>query len=219
MDIAAPLISLVAGLLFAGVLLALGARVRRLVRVPVAPGLRAGVDFLLGSWMLGTVLLAAGLAGAFQPAVVIAVTISAVVAGRWRRNGRNWSGALGPGLAAVLLLMVALAPPFFFDALTYHLGLPWQALLDGRVGAHPENLFATFPPLAQLVYAPLLAAGLDRVPAVLHLLAFVLAGAAVTTGSRRLGAPAPLAHLAGAILLVLPCHALVPAIAGAEAWL
>jgi hypothetical protein len=164
------------------------------------------------------VALALGLAGAFSaPALLLAAGALAAL-GRWRGAGWCWRPLIPIAVPAVLLLPVALAPPFFYDALVYHLALPWQALLEGRIAAHPENVFAAFPPLAQLIYAGPLAAGLDRVPALLHLGSFVAAGAAVAALARRLGAAAPLAAAAGAILPLIPAVVLVPGLPAAEGW-
>jgi hypothetical protein len=212
------LTSLAAGALWCLVLAAAGSRTRAALRLPLPPGLRLPVDFLLGGWIFSFLALVLGLAGAFNRPALILLGGTLAALGRWRGHGWHWRALAPMALPTALLLPVALAPPFFYDALVYHLGLPWQALLDGRIAPHPENLFAAFPPLAQLIYAGPLAAGLDRAPALLHLGSFVAAGAAVAHLASRLGAPPAFALGAGAILPLLPAIVLVPGLPAAEGW-
>uniref|UniRef100_A0A7V2EEX1 Glycosyltransferase RgtA/B/C/D-like domain-containing protein n=1 Tax=Thermoanaerobaculum aquaticum TaxID=1312852 RepID=A0A7V2EEX1_9BACT len=115
------------------------------------------------------------------------------------------------------MVPLALAQPFFYDALVYHLALPWQALIEGGWHAHPESIYAAGPPLAQLCALPFLVVNLPRAYAFLHLLAFTLAGAALYTlcgllGGRRF------AFLAGFCLPILPLYVLVPGFPTAEGW-
>jgi hypothetical protein len=216
---AAPLAaSLVAVLALAAPLVAAGGRLRRVLRVPLPPSLRVPADLALGAAALAAGVLALGLAGALSRWPLAALVAALAAGGRWRPRPRI-AGLAAPALGGLAALAVALRPPFFYDALVYHLALPWQALLEGRLTAHPENLFAAFPPLAQLVYAPLLAFGLDRAPALLHWVAFVAAGATVAALARDLGAPRALATLAGAALPLLPSHVLVAGFPAAEGWM
>lgn len=230
------LIAVAASALWSLLFGAIGARARRLARLPVGAGLRLPIDFLLGAWLVGFVVLLCGVLGAFRPGVLLAATLALGALGRWW--DRRWRpGAILPLLVpALFLLPIATAPPFFYDALVYHLGLPWQALQDGQLSPHPENLFSAFPPLAQMIAAgPLgasmavssaaaggelgpLAAALERVPALLHLLSCVAAGAALAALARRLGAPRAAALLAGGTLTILPAFVPVPGFPAAEGW-
>ncbi|OFV79982.1 MAG: hypothetical protein A2Y78_12055 [Acidobacteria bacterium RBG_13_68_16] len=202
----------------AAALVAVGARFRGLLRLPVGPRLRLPVDFLLGSWVLAVIVLLLGIAHWWFRGVLIGATVALAALGRWQRTGWRWDVLALPVLGALLALPVALAEPFFYDALVYHLGLPWQALLEGGLRAHPENLFAAFPPLAQLLSAAPLAVGLDRLPAVLHWWSFVAAGAAAGRLARSLGAPPWAAGLAALCLPLLPAQALVAGLPAAEGW-
>ena len=213
---------LLAGLAFAsaltGILLALGERIRVLLRLPCRPSLRPAVAWLLGSFSLGTGVLLLGLAGAWRPWPLVGWLVVAGVLGRWSRLPAL-SRQLGPFLLGALpLLPVALAPPFFYDAWVYHLGLPWQALQDGALTGHPGNLFSTFPPLAQLIYAIPLSAGALRAPAVVHLMGFCVAAAAAAGLARGLGAHRVPASLAGIALLYLPTAPIAAGFPAAEAW-
>ncbi len=210
-------LNLAAAAALVAVMVADGGRIRRLVRLPLPPALRFPVDFLVGAWLLAGIVLLLGGAGALQRWTLGGVVLLLAVAGRWRRFPRP-VGALAPLAGTALLLPLALAPPFFYDALVYHLALPWQMLQEGAVHAHGEDLFSTFPPLAQLLAVPPLAFGLDRVPALLHAFAVVVAGVALTVLARSLGARPFLAAAAGFCLPLLPGHALVPGLPAAEGW-
>ena len=205
--------------------LTLGRRLRTLLRVPLAPSLRTSGDLLTGAWLWSLALLALGLAGLFRNSVLLALLLVAAMACflPWKRDKRSSlppvKDLLAVGLPAAVLLPIALGPPFFYDALVYHLGLPWQALKDGAIAAHPEDLFSTFPPLAQLIYAQPVSIGSDQVPALLHFGSFLAAGLAVMALARRLGAIDWRSRLAGASVPLLPAVVLVPALPAAEGWL
>ena len=211
-------LAFVVGSAFAVALAAGGSRLRSVFRLPVRPGLRLSVDLLLGSWGLAVVVLLLGIAHWWSPGVLVGATVALAALGRWRRAGWRWDVLALPAIGALLALPLALAEPFFHDALVYHLGLPWQALLEGGLHPHPEDLFAAFPPLAQLLAAVPIGLGLDRVPAVLHWWSFVAAGAAAGGLARVLGAPAWAAALAALCLPLLPAHALVAGLPAAEGW-
>src|SRR3989442_8857069 len=215
-SIGAIVLSLMAAVVWCLCLAAVGARARRVARLPIAPDLRLPVDFLLGSFALSSAYVIGGMLGAFRRGALLPLACILAVVGRYRGLARQ-ARRLAPFAAAVLILLpVAAAPPFFHDALVYHLGLPWQALQEGRLGPHPEDLFSSFPPLFQMLAAGPLASGLERLPALLHLASFVLAGQALSVLARRIGAPPSLAVLSGAALPLLPSGVLVPALPAAE---
>lgn len=210
---------LLVGVVYAAGLIAVGALVRRWSRTPVPVGARWGVDFLLGSLAVGLVVLALGVTGALTRPALAGVAV--VLAGAtWiaRAQLRPPRGLVWALAGAAPLVPVALLPPFFYDALVYHLGLPWQALMEGGLRPHAENLFSVFPPLAQLVYAIPLACGVPLVPAVLHLAGFVLAAAVLADWAGALGARPWVAGLAAVALPLAASHALVPALPAAESW-
>jgi hypothetical protein len=210
------IVEVLAAAALAGVAAATGARVRRLLRVPVQPGVRLPVDFVAGSWALACALLLLGLLHAWRPWLVASVPLAFAAVARWRGNRWRWASLLGPAFGAAVALPLAVASPFFYDALVYHLGLPWQALLEGGLRAHPEDLFSAFPPLAQLLAGVPLALGVSRVPALFHWGSFVVAGAAVGALAARLGAPRWAAALAAACVPALPGDALVAGLPAAE---
>jgi|YNPBryunderm2012_1023409.scaffolds.fasta_scaffold00084_26 hypothetical protein len=215
----AAVLSLAAAGAASAVMTAAGARLCAAGRLGLDRDLRAPVHFLLGAGTLAVLLTAVGLAGGLSRAVAIGVLGVLALAGRWRRwRWPRWPLVLLLAVPLLLLLPVALAPPFFYDALIYHLGLPWQALLEGGLKPHPENFYATVPPLAQLVAVPALAVHLERVPALLHMVSFLAAGCAVAALARAVGAPRWAATGAGACLPVLPLLVVVPAFPAAEGW-
>ena len=212
------ILELLAAPAMALVLAAAGSRLRRGLRLPVRPALRLPVDFLLGCWALAGAVLLLGLSHLWSRVTLPAVLAVFALAGVWRRGGWRW-GWLAPGaLAALAVLPAALPPPYFYDALVYHLGLPWQAILEGGLRPHPEDVFSAFPPLAQLLAAVPLSVGLVGVPALMHLCSFVVAGGAAAALARTLGAPRWAASLAAFCVPLLPGHALVPALPAAEGW-
>jgi hypothetical protein len=211
--------NVLAALVWWFILLALGARLRRLFRVAVGPTLRWSVDLALGAWAAAIALLAVGLTGHLSRAGLAAAIVLLAAAGRWRHDRRPLEPLLAGIVGGALWLPVAVAPPFFYDAMVYHLGLPWQALLEGGWSSHPENLFSAFPPLAQLLALPPLGFGLVRVPAMLHWLAWVTVATAVHGLARRFGARRTGAWIAAACCVVLPVAPVVPGFPAAEAWL
>ncbi len=211
-------LALAVGSALGATLLALGERLRQVLRLPVPPGLRPAACFLLGSLALGSAALGAGLVGAFRPVPLLALAALSAASGRWRALPALARRLVVPMAAALPLLPIALAPPFFYDAWVYHLGLPWQALQDHEILAHPGNLFSAFPPLAQMIYAIPLAAGSPRAAGWIHLIGYATASAAVTSIARRLGSSRLAGHLAGVALLYLPTAMLVPGLPAAEAW-
>lgn len=204
-----------AALAFFAVLAAFGARLRRWLRLPAPPGIKLPLDLTIGiaGWSFFALIL--GLLGALASVSLLVLTGFFVLVGKFRATGWRGRPLLASAFAAVPLLPLALAPPFFYDSLVYHLALPWQALLEGGWRGHPETIFASFPPLAQLVYLPFLAVGAHRACGAFHLLTFVAAGGAVAALVRRHGRSS-LGQLAGAALVLMPLYLLVPAFPAAE---
>ncbi|MFZ5787161.1 MAG: hypothetical protein ACOY3Y_12030 [Acidobacteriota bacterium] len=212
------IINLLVAVALLAILLAFGRRVLHVSRIPIPLGVRLPADLLIGAATLGLAVTTLALTGALSRWSLVATLGVAAAIGRWRRP-RGWRWLVAPGSAALVVLPLALAPPVFYDALVYHLGLPWQALLEGGFRPHAETVFSAFPPLAQLLALPPLAFDLDRVPALLHLVAFVLAGAGTSALATQLGAPRPHAALAGACVPLLPSHVLLAAVPGADGWM
>jgi hypothetical protein len=211
-------LAVIAGLAISAVILSLGERMRRVSRLPCPIGVRPAVAFGLGSLGLGSAVLGAGLVGLMAPVPLMVLLGAGAALGDWRAvRGLLMRMRVAAG-AAIPLMAVAVAPPFFYDSWVYHLGLPWQALQAGAIRAHESNLFSTFPPLAQLVYAIPLSVDIHRATGVIHLVGFVAGATAITALAQRLGATRLPAALAGICVLYLPTSPLVPAFPAAEAW-
>jgi hypothetical protein len=128
-----------------------------------------------GLGVLGMVVWAFGLCGAFRPTVLpLAFVACAMTAGvhptrfaipalsRWGRGIRCWwpdalTAALTLFIAvmAFLTLTGALAPPTSneWDALAYHLAVPKVWLHDGRIHAIPYDHHSNFPMLTEMLFS------------------------------------------------------------------
>src|SRR5439155_24167918 len=111
--------AIVAAAAFTWILAAGGARLRTLARLPLGSDLKAPVDFLVGAWVFATAAVPAGWAGWFRaPGLCVFLGILAAV-GEWRRPGWRFRTLLPTAMSAAILLPIAIAPPFFYDALVY----------------------------------------------------------------------------------------------------
>ncbi|HHQ49107.1 MAG TPA: hypothetical protein ENK19_09545 [Acidobacteria bacterium] len=81
-----------------------------------------------------------------------------------------------------------LTPPYFYDALVYHLGLPWSWLINGSFAPIAHNVFSHFPLAGSTVYLLPVFFGLPGAAAGLHWLTFCLVLVASWRLARNLGA-------------------------------
>ncbi len=217
-----PILVILANFFSAAVMIAIltssGARVRRWLRLPTGPSDRWATDLVIGAGLCSLWILTLGLIGLLQTAPIVAGLAAQAAIGRWRGNRRPVRPLVIAAVAGLPSLIIAAGPPHFYDAMVYHLGLPWQALLEGGWTAHPENLFSAFPPLAQMTAVPALALDLFRVPGLLHWWAWVCAAVAAGGLARRLGGSRSIGHLVTAAAMLLPVTPLVPGFPAAEGW-
>ncbi len=153
-------------------------------------GARSAGDRWVRGWtaLWWSVALIAQLAGP-RPAVWAGFLI--LGGGLWKAWGLTRGqprAALMFGAALVAGAPAWLVPPYFYDALVYHLGLPWTWLGNGSFAAVPHNLFSHFPMAAQTVFLLPVAVGLPEVAAGLHWATFVIALVALARLAARLGA-------------------------------
>lgn len=94
------------------------------MRVPLFPGLKLPFDFMLGAGAVSFLLLLLGLCGLYRPWVFVLLGLLLLVLGSWRKNGWQWGNLFPAAISSLLLVPLALAQPFFYDALVYHLALP-----------------------------------------------------------------------------------------------
>jgi len=125
------------------------------------------------------------------PRVGVAFGAAAAIVGLVRLSRRSRDSKT-PALAAAAALLVGaplwLAPPHFYDALVYHLGLPWSWLVNGNFGPTSHNLFSHFPLAGSTVFLLPVAAGVPEAAAGLHWLTFAAILATVVRLSKNLGA-------------------------------
>jgi hypothetical protein len=188
------------------------------LRLPVGPGERWAANLSLGAALCSLWVLALGLVGLLGPVPLAAGILAQAALGRWRRPRSLPMPILVATAAGITHLVIALGPPHFYDAMVYHLGLPWQALQEGGWSAHPENVFSAFPPVAQLVATPPLAWEALRAPGLLHWFAWVCAATAAGSLARRLGAGSGASLLLTAAAMLLPTAPLLPGFPAAEGW-
>jgi hypothetical protein len=125
----------------------------------------------------------------------------------WALEARRRPQLLTGGAAAVLSgAPLTLLPPFFYDALVYHLGLPWSWLVNGNVTPTAHNLFSNFPVAVPSVYLLPVSWKTPEAAAGLHWLCLVVVLVTALRLADRLGA-ASLRWLAP--LLLIGCWHLV----------
>ncbi|MBI4678196.1 MAG: glycosyltransferase family 39 protein [Elusimicrobia bacterium] len=157
-----------------------------------ALGLKAGKAelFLLSSGLgfgaLSLCLLGLGSAGLFSPRALTVFAAAAFAASvfmwmRWFPLPEALPPEAGPlpriwlvaalatlGLVAVLNLFCAACPEIYYDSLTYHLALPRQYLLTGRIAATPHNIYSGSPLGGQMLYGLALAVSDEKLASLLH---------------------------------------------------
>lgn len=111
--------------------------------------------------------------------------LTAYPPGLARRIGMALVVAMG-----LVCLCLALLPPTGYDALAYHLQVPRQWLANGTVFLPEDNYHTAFIGVNQLLYLPLLAAGVPSATQVLNVMQALLLGLGVFALGKRVGGPA-----------------------------
>ncbi|MGH7514229.1 MAG: ArnT family glycosyltransferase [Gemmatimonadales bacterium] len=128
-------------------------------------------------WVLALTIVT--LAAACRRHVPIVVARVVKVPGSFRQlagRGRSRHAMVWLLLVTAFLISMALVPPSDWDSLMYHLQVPKQWLLEGRIFVPDGNDQAALIGVAQMVYLPFLAMGSSATPAVLSAaLAVILA--------------------------------------------
>ena len=83
------------------------------------------------------------------------------------------------GLAAAVLIVLAIAPPGDWDSLMYHLQVPQHFLVEGRISVPDDNFHVAYVGLVHMLYIPLLAVHSSSAPAILSVLFALLLGLSV----------------------------------------
>lgn len=145
-------------------------------------------------WVRGWTLLwwlVAVVAQVTSPRVGVALGVAAIAVGAGRAAitlRRPWRPASAYGMAGLSGAFLWLAPPYFYDALVYHLGLPWSWLVNGSFSTVPHQLFSHFPLAGETVFLLPVALGVPEAAAGLHWMTFVVALGALTKVAGNLGA-------------------------------
>jgi len=178
----------------------------------VGLGRLAGAGSVPLAWVVGwtvvwwPVALVAAVAGPSWGARA-GLVILAVGTAAWAVRSGSRKVELGAASAAVLAgAPFYLAPPYFYDALVYHLGLPWGWLVNGDFAPAAHNLFSHFPLAGPTVFLTPMTLGLDRAAAGLHWVTFCIVLLAAYRLARRLGAGR--SAIAAPLLLASVWHAL-----------
>lgn len=138
----------------------------------------------LGLISIGTLLL--GMLGYFNKYLWLILAILAVVLFRsvWEWL-KAWSTALSQAeapanawerfianfsqIALIVALVLALAPPFAWDGMAYHLEIPQRYIETGIIGQHLDIHFFGSPQSMEMLYGlVMILTGSDHAPAVLH---------------------------------------------------
>jgi hypothetical protein len=157
-------------------------------------GRRLGGESAAARWVRGwtalwwLVAVTAQLIGPAIAAVVGSLVVAAAFAAwgyRERHAARPW---LVGGAAVLAGAPLYLCPPVFYDALVYHLGLPWSWLVNGSFDPIEHHVFSHFPIAGQSVFLIPVSWGLPEAAAGLHWICLAASFAACVELARRLGA-------------------------------
>jgi hypothetical protein len=132
--------------------------------------------------ILTLIVLAAAGVGWRQTTLLPALVLNAM---RELREKAGIAALVISGIGAVVMVVLAIAPPADYDSLMYHLRIPAQFLGRGVVYVPEDNLHVAFVGLAHFAYLPLLAADAPASVALLSTcFAFVLCAVLLTAGVR-----------------------------------
>lgn len=131
-------------------------------------------SFLLGTGVIGLLVLLLGLLGLLRGWAILALLLVALILTArdlpqlWHTAIRATQTALQARLVTgvfigllVLLVLRALTPPHIADELIYHLPVPQQFVQAGRVFPSYDNSLGNMPFLVHMIYAVFLLAGSD----------------------------------------------------------
>jgi hypothetical protein len=89
-------------------------------------------------------------------------------------NGEGWA-LVALAISAVMVIVSAAIPEIFYDALYYHLGLPQQYLLRGKIEWDPAVVHSAFPAYLDVLFGVCLGIGGPGTAKFFNLLLFFLA--------------------------------------------
>lgn len=163
---------------------------------------RLALEAVVGFGMVSLAGLVLGMIGLLVPWFAWSILLAGwLLLGRqifaWLRTWRaalDFSALAGLerlALGFVLLtfgfnLLRSLAPPLKWDSLVYHLEIPQAYLRAGRIFFYPENVYAGFPQVVEVLFAWMMALGRDIAATILGWAVAVVLFLGVEGFSRRL---------------------------------
>lgn len=151
----------------------------------ISIGERVVIDTTVGLGIFSLIAVTMGLIGQFNFAIWGFVVLASFIFSRqvswWLRDFRElifksgrpvtpWERFVRSFLIITLVsaLLLALAPPFAWDAINYHLVIPQHYIDTGAITQNLDNHFFGFPQNMEMLYGLLMMFGTERAPAVLH---------------------------------------------------
>jgi hypothetical protein len=156
---------------------------------------------VLGQGLTALLMLALGSVGLLRPPIVLGAVVVTLLllrlevaslastARRLTLPGRLLPRVVVGGWVVLGLVMVllALAPPWDWDTLMYHQALPLEFLRSGAIRLPPDNFHIALIGVVQLASIPLLAAGLEAGPALASVASYFLVAGALIGAARVVG--------------------------------
>jgi hypothetical protein len=166
---------------------------------------RVAIEGAIGLGIISLIALIMGLIGFFNWGMWLVLLALGVYCFRstlaWLTDFRHifslsaltiWERFIRRFVAILLFaaLLIALAPPFAWDGINYHLVIPQTYLAEGAIRQHLENHFFGFPQGMEMLNALLmLLTGAGRAPAVLHFYMGFLGLISIAGTVRRVASP------------------------------
>jgi len=166
------------------------------------------IALAIGLWILAVAVLIVGSFSTAKLPFVFALAVCFVVQSprSFFRDGskvqfNGWVALII--VAALLNLLGALAPPFEYDELEYHLGAPSEYLKAGRIIELPHNFYSDLPQLTEMLYLLAMKMTSDGAAKLLHWSFGLLAALAVYAVAAKLWSRR-IAQIAAALFYCLP---------------
>lgn len=151
----------------------------------ISIGERVVIDTTVGLGIFSLIAVTMGLIGQFNFVIWGFIVLASLIFSRqvswWLRDFRElifqsgrpvtpWERFVRSFLIITLVsaLLLALAPPFAWDAINYHLVIPQYYLDTDIISQNLDNHFFGFPQNMEMLYGLLMMFGTDRAPAILH---------------------------------------------------
>jgi hypothetical protein len=159
-----------------------------------APSLAVLWDVYLGMTAAAAVITLFGMAGLFYPSIFVGILAAGPLMIYRNKSsllapmralsdavrslkGEGWA-VIALAIPAMIALVSTAMPEIFYDALYYHLGLPQQYLLKGKIAWDPAVVHSAFPAYLDVLFGVCLGIAGPGAAKFFNLLLFLLAWAA-----------------------------------------